>query len=259
MDIHKPKPWHGWREFLKEYLIIVVGVLTALAAEQFAEYLHWREKVARAEETERPELQALYFNAYERDHIQSCMERRIDDIKAALIAGGETWTPLPMMQAAGRTMMLPTVNRGWRDQVWRSLVADGTASHLPPQREQLYADIMGQAEQIDVTREGEGIGNAAFNILQNPIQLSPELRNQLLLRLEEEKARSYLLTVSARQFMRKIERLTKVDVPGAQRQLERQSSSYQACDSVGLLPPGSPAPHPHYDANARWVLGMPKN
>jgi hypothetical protein len=34
MDIHKPKPWHGLREFLKEYAIIVVGVLTALAGEQ---------------------------------------------------------------------------------------------------------------------------------------------------------------------------------------------------------------------------------
>ena len=42
MDIHKPKPWHGWREFLKEYVIIVVGVLTALAAEQAVEWLHWR-------------------------------------------------------------------------------------------------------------------------------------------------------------------------------------------------------------------------
>ena len=25
MDLHKPKPWHGLREFLKEYVIIVVG------------------------------------------------------------------------------------------------------------------------------------------------------------------------------------------------------------------------------------------
>jgi len=33
MDIHKPKPWHGWREFLKEYGIIVLGVLTALGLE----------------------------------------------------------------------------------------------------------------------------------------------------------------------------------------------------------------------------------
>jgi hypothetical protein len=38
MDIHKPKPWRGVREFLKEYLIIVVGVLTALAAEQAVEW-----------------------------------------------------------------------------------------------------------------------------------------------------------------------------------------------------------------------------
>jgi hypothetical protein len=40
MDIHKPKPWRGLREFLKEYLIIVVGVLTALAGEQIVESVH---------------------------------------------------------------------------------------------------------------------------------------------------------------------------------------------------------------------------
>jgi len=34
VEVHKPKPWHGVREFLKEYVIIVVEVLTALAAEQ---------------------------------------------------------------------------------------------------------------------------------------------------------------------------------------------------------------------------------
>jgi hypothetical protein len=40
MDIHKPKSWHGWREFLKEHAIIVVGVLTALAAEYSVVWLH---------------------------------------------------------------------------------------------------------------------------------------------------------------------------------------------------------------------------
>ena len=30
MDIHKPKPWHGVREFLKEIGTIVIGVLIAL-------------------------------------------------------------------------------------------------------------------------------------------------------------------------------------------------------------------------------------
>jgi hypothetical protein len=48
MDIHKPKPWHGWREFGKELTTIVLGVLIALVAEQAVEWLHHRTEVAEA-------------------------------------------------------------------------------------------------------------------------------------------------------------------------------------------------------------------
>lgn len=48
MDIHKPKPWHGAREFLKEYAIIVVGVLTALAGEQIVVAVDRHEQVEQA-------------------------------------------------------------------------------------------------------------------------------------------------------------------------------------------------------------------
>ena len=46
MDIHKPKPVHGWREFLSEIGIIVLGVLIALALEQTVEWLHVQSEVA---------------------------------------------------------------------------------------------------------------------------------------------------------------------------------------------------------------------
>ena len=46
MHVHLPKPLHGWREFLGEVGIIVVGVLIALGAEQVVETLHWRSAVA---------------------------------------------------------------------------------------------------------------------------------------------------------------------------------------------------------------------
>jgi hypothetical protein len=48
MDIHKPKPFHNWREFLKEYGIIVLGVLTALGLEQAVEWAHHRSQVDEA-------------------------------------------------------------------------------------------------------------------------------------------------------------------------------------------------------------------
>lgn len=50
MDIHKPKLWHGWREFLKEYGIIVLGVVTALALEQAVEALRWAHEIGDARE-----------------------------------------------------------------------------------------------------------------------------------------------------------------------------------------------------------------
>ena len=40
MHIHLPKPLHGWREFVGEVGIIVVGVLIALGAEQVVETIH---------------------------------------------------------------------------------------------------------------------------------------------------------------------------------------------------------------------------
>jgi len=56
MDIHKPKSIHNWREFLKEYAIIVLGVATALAAEQAVEWLRDRSKATEARASIREEI-----------------------------------------------------------------------------------------------------------------------------------------------------------------------------------------------------------
>lgn len=37
MEVQKPKPWRGWREFGKEVATIVLGVLIAIGAEQAVE------------------------------------------------------------------------------------------------------------------------------------------------------------------------------------------------------------------------------
>ncbi|MBV9549475.1 MAG: hypothetical protein JO256_07360 [Alphaproteobacteria bacterium] len=80
MEIHKPKPFHNWREFLKEYAIIVLGVATALAAEQAVEWLHWQGEVRAAR-------QAIFAEiADDNDAIFSlrlalapCLERQADE------------------------------------------------------------------------------------------------------------------------------------------------------------------------------------
>ena len=46
MRVHLPKPLHGWREFVGEVGIIVLGVLIALGAEQVVEAVQWHKKAA---------------------------------------------------------------------------------------------------------------------------------------------------------------------------------------------------------------------
>ena len=48
MEVHKPKLLHNWRDLLKEWGIIVLGVLTALFAEQAVQSFEWHQKVDAA-------------------------------------------------------------------------------------------------------------------------------------------------------------------------------------------------------------------
>lgn len=81
MHVHLPKPLHGWREFLGEVGVIVIGVLLALSADQLVERTTWRKHVAEAKEDLRGELQADLFNAQERVLMESCIDRRLDQLE----------------------------------------------------------------------------------------------------------------------------------------------------------------------------------
>jgi hypothetical protein len=73
MDIHKPKPWHGVREFLKEYVIIVVGVLTALSAEAGVEWLHWRHLAEQHDVDLAASAQSVAANAIQQLAVDGCL------------------------------------------------------------------------------------------------------------------------------------------------------------------------------------------
>ena len=57
MEVHTPRTSpHGWRAFIREYLIIVIGVLTALTAEQSVGWLHRYQTRRHLEEDLREEM-----------------------------------------------------------------------------------------------------------------------------------------------------------------------------------------------------------
>lgn len=131
--MEKSKP--GWRGFLKEYAVIVIGVLTALGAQQVADWWHWRDQVQQAREAVASETAQNLGGAIRRMRTVQCGEQRLNALGRIL-------------DEAARTGRLPPVGyigqppRGMqRRGAWDSVVASQTAAHFSRQEIKNLADL----------------------------------------------------------------------------------------------------------------------
>lgn len=184
MDLHKPKPWHGLREFLKEYLIIVVGVLTALAAEAGVEWLHWRHRVEASERVLRRDLGLVADFASERVAVSRCMNDRLDVIRAAVLASAAHWDAVLSGETDGVRYdhwVYDPPYRVWQTHAWENIAADGTLAHLDPERARNFALLYYRIEWISagLVREREGAGELQA-LASRPMALGADGKLRLL-------------------------------------------------------------------------------
>lgn len=140
MDIHKPKPWHGFREFLKEYLIIVLGVLTALGLEQFVDGLHWRHKVDQAERNMRVEVELDRTDAAQYAVLAACTDAYLDRVRDDLLRHDQA--------DLGRLYQLgePFITEPWTATAWEAAVASQIGDHMATDRFLNYAEAFRRAD-----------------------------------------------------------------------------------------------------------------
>jgi hypothetical protein len=144
VDIHKPKPWRGWREFLKEFGTIVLGVLVALSAEQSVEWLHRQTEVREARVALRSEVaRNVTIARYSFDE-DGCLMKGLDQWSAAARGG-------PHMAA----FQIPTI-ANLETAVWET-AKTGAATHMPLAERLSYAHfydaIANQKWAIDNERD----------------------------------------------------------------------------------------------------------
>ena len=124
MDIHKPKPVHGWREFIAEIGVIVVGVLIALSAEQVAEALHWRHQVHLERESLRASAKEQLQVIVSRQVQQPCVERRLNELEV-LFQKHKAGALPRLLGPVGRPQ-----NRGSGMEPWQIAVGSQAVAHM---------------------------------------------------------------------------------------------------------------------------------
>lgn len=134
MDVHKPKPWRGWRELLKEVGTIVIGVLIALSAEQAVEWLHWRSEVASERAALLDEAQANLSAVNYRIEEDACIARRLGEVEEGLRrqAKGQ---PMAFRKPVGKPPLWVSTTGSW------DIALSGQAlAHMPHKEKLGFSD-----------------------------------------------------------------------------------------------------------------------
>ncbi len=193
MEIHKPKPWHGWREFAKEVGIIVLGVLIALVAEQAVQNLHWHEAVERGREALHREMAVDSDYLRDRVLIGPCVDRRIA-AAAAMIDTAATGKPTP---SAAKPYIGP--GRLTLISEWNTERASQALTHFPREELSKLGVWYDQMDSMRAWIEQEEDAWAKLATLKTGAALGP--MDVALLRQDIQRARylEYLMVLNAQR------------------------------------------------------------
>ena len=199
-------PSMGWRAFWSEIVIVVLGVVIALAANEAVQEWTWRNKVEDAEARLRGDITWTFLWSAEKYASRPCVDAQLAALGRKVLESTATLKPVPVLTANHLSLsyVVRMPNRPYRFPVWEALLADGTASHFAPQRQAFLgriSDDMAQARSSETeTRSLMG----RLMVMRDPIALDPVVRADLLTQINQLRSLTAFEALNAQQRMRRI-------------------------------------------------------
>ena len=199
-------PSMGWRAFWSEIVIVVLGVVIALAANEAVQEWTWRNKVEDAEARLRGDINWIFLWSAEKYASRPCVDVQLAALGLNVLESTATLKPAPVFTVNHLSLsyVVRMPNRPYRFPVWDALLADGTASHFAPQRQAFLgriSDDMVQARSNEAeTRSLMG----RLMVMRDPIALDPVVRADLLTQINQLRLLTAFEALNAQQRMRRI-------------------------------------------------------
>ena len=135
MHVHLPKPLHGWREFIGEVGIIVLGVVIAISIERLVEAMGWRSEVSNARVALGEDItrnnRAFAFRVAAHD----CIAARIATLNQ-IIERVARRQPVPLIGE-----VIPDIGNGLPNNAWEISQSSQTLPHFDRDALHLYGEF----------------------------------------------------------------------------------------------------------------------
>ena len=190
MKVTKLKPREGWRVFIGEVGVIVLGVLIALAAQQAVDDWQWRQTVDRTKADLDKSIATSIANVAERAAVDPCLTQRLTGLAAKVAASRGTWSADPY-RLPGETKIAEVVkyavpvayrapSRAYLSDVWQQAKAAGVLSHMAPADIARYADIFDTIAAFVANNATESDLSSSLSFLSFDGPLTAEDRSRAL-------------------------------------------------------------------------------
>ena len=155
-------PPNGWNAVAWELIVVVLGVLIALGAQEAVENIRWRDEVRLAEEALTIEIAESVLHASERQMVNRCLSDRLTHLIGKVRSNDGPWSGDPLLLARRSTAVTVatpaayrTPNRPWSDDVWIATQNGGVFSHMPRERVAAFAKVYARMEGLRKINEAE--------------------------------------------------------------------------------------------------------
>ena len=143
MKSRAPRLFADWRDFTREYVIVVLGVLTALLAQSAVEELSWRQKVRAAIQDMDQELSTGNGpQASVRLSIHQCLTDRLRRLRTVVGKGDRA-----AANALIDTIQLPL--RNYNSQAREAANSADITAHMPADRKYDYRIVYALTPELD--------------------------------------------------------------------------------------------------------------
>jgi hypothetical protein len=179
MAVRRAKLFGGWQEFIREFLIVLLGVLAALLAQQAVETLNWRQKVRSAISDMDQELSSGDGpQAFVRLSIHRCLADRLQRLRSLVEAGNR-----PAIVEAIGDIQLPL--RTYDAYAREAATSADIAAHMPGRRMYDYRIVYALIPELDMIHRKELDDLAALRSLPaSGGALSPSEKQPILAAIE---------------------------------------------------------------------------
>lgn len=231
----KLEPPNGWRAVAWELGIVTLGVLIALAVQQWAEQRSWRSKARDATAAFRNEVGDHYKWAVEWRVVEPCIVAQLDRLQQRLLASGATLDPAPVhSDRSFKNYVIRIPSKDFDTSSWQSAISDGVSSHLDPAlRQELDAHYVEVRSMINLTARND-VDYQRLLSLSRPLPLDPMVRFSLLQTLDELRGRTGFMALQSGQMIEHIVRVGMVPPAAEIRASVTRFGTYQFCRAQGL-------------------------